>query len=131
MRQTPSGGIMGCRRPLGGKRGSARRRRTSISAEQNMALARRFMEARVKGDVDALEEMLPADFVSHTKLLPEEVQGREGVIWATAQVGGAIANGTVVVEAHVAHGDKVVTRFSVRSNHAGGGIMGRDPSGRQ
>ena len=30
-----------------------------MSAEQDMALARRFMEARVKGDVDALDEMLP------------------------------------------------------------------------
>jgi ketosteroid isomerase-like protein len=39
-----------------------------MSAEENnMALARRFMEARVKGDVDALDEMLPPDFVSHTK----------------------------------------------------------------
>jgi hypothetical protein len=51
-----------------------------MSAEQNMALARRFMEARVKGAVDALDEMLAFDFVSHTKLLPEE-PGREGVIW--------------------------------------------------
>src|SRR5829696_8458283 len=131
MRQTPSGGIMGCRRPLGGKRESARRRRTSISAEQNMALARRFMEARVKGDVDALEEMLPADFVSHTKLLPEEVQGREGVIWAAAQVAGAISNASVVVEDQVAQGDKVVTRFSVHSIHDRGEIMGLAPSGRQ
>jgi predicted ester cyclase len=131
MRQIPSGGIMGCRRPLGGKRESARRRRTSISAEQNMALARRFMEARVKGDVDALEEMLPADFVSHTKLLPEEVQGREGVIWAATQVAGAISNASVVVEDQVAQGDKVVTRFTVHSTHDRGEIMGLAPSGRQ
>jgi hypothetical protein len=32
-----------------------------MSAEQIMALARRFMEARVKGDVDALEAMLPPE----------------------------------------------------------------------
>ena len=42
-----------------------------MSAEENMALARRFMEARVNGDLDALDEMLPPNFVSHTKLLPE------------------------------------------------------------
>src|SRR5215213_11825117 len=131
MRQTPSGGIMGCRRPLGGKRESARRRRTSMSAEQNMALARRFMEARVKGDVDALEEMLPSDFISHTKLLPKEEPGREGVIWAAAQVAGAISNASVVVEDQVAQGDKVVTRFIVHSTHDRGEIMGLAPSGRQ
>jgi serine phosphatase RsbU (regulator of sigma subunit)/predicted ester cyclase len=102
-----------------------------MSTEQNMALARRFMEARVKGDVYALEEMLPPDFVSHTKLLPEEVQGRDGVIWAAAQVAGAISNASVVVEDQVAQGDKVVTRFTVHSTHDRGEIMGLAPSGRQ
>ncbi len=102
-----------------------------MSAEQNMALARRFMEARVKGDVDALEEMMTPDFVSHTKLLPEEVQSRQGVIWAAAQVAGAISNASVVVEDQVAQGDKVVTRFTVHSTHDRGEIMGLAPTGRQ
>src|SRR5215204_1935317 len=102
-----------------------------MSAEQNMVLARRFMEARVKGDVDALEEMLPPEFVSHTKLLPEEEPGREGVIWAAAQVAGAISNARVVVEDQVAGGEKVVTRFTVHSTHDRGEIMGLAPSGRQ
>jgi ketosteroid isomerase-like protein len=66
--------------------------------EQNIALARRFMQARVKGDVDALDEMLPPDFVSHTKLLPDEEPGREGVIWAAAQVAEAVSNASVLVE---------------------------------
>jgi serine phosphatase RsbU (regulator of sigma subunit)/predicted ester cyclase len=101
-----------------------------MSAEQNMALARRFMEARVKGDVDALEEMLPPDFVSHTKLLPEEEPGREGVIWAAAQVAGAISNASVHVEDQLAANDKVVTRFIVHSTHDRGEIMGLAPSGR-
>ena len=102
-----------------------------MSTEQNMALARRFMEARVRGEVDALEEMLPTDFVSHTKLLPEEEPGREGVIWAAAQVAGAISNASVVVEDQVAQGDKVVTRFTVHSTHDRGEIMGLAPSGRK
>jgi serine phosphatase RsbU (regulator of sigma subunit)/predicted ester cyclase len=102
-----------------------------MSAEENMALARRFMEARVKGDVDALEAMLPPDFVSHTKLLPEEEPGREGVIWAAAQVAGAISNASVLVEDQVAANDKVVTRFIVHSTHDRGEIMGLAPSGRE
>jgi predicted ester cyclase len=102
-----------------------------VSTEENMALARRFMEARVKGDVDALEEILPPDFISHTKLLPEEVQGRQGVIWAAAQVADAVSNASVVVEDQVAQGDKVVTRFTVHSTHDRGEIMGLAPSGRQ
>jgi serine phosphatase RsbU (regulator of sigma subunit)/predicted ester cyclase len=102
-----------------------------MSAEQNMALARRFMEARVKGDVDALDEMLPPDFVSHTKLLPEEEPGREGVIWAAAQVAEAVSNASVLVEDQVAANDKVVTRFIVHSTHDRGEIMGLAPSGRE
>src|SRR5215211_9513414 len=130
MRQTPSGDIRVCRRPVGGKRESARRR-TSMSAEENMALARRFMEARVKGDVDALDEMLPPDFVSHTKLLPEEEPGREGVIWAAAQVAEAVSNASIFVEDQVAADEKVVTRFIVHSTHDRGEIMGLAPSGRE
>jgi serine phosphatase RsbU (regulator of sigma subunit)/predicted ester cyclase len=102
-----------------------------MSAEKNMAVARRFMVARVKGDADALEEMLPPDFVSHTKLLPEEEPGREGVIWAAAQVAGAISNASVLVEDQVAANDKVVTRFTVHSTHDRGEIMGLAPSGRE
>ncbi len=89
------------------------------------------MEARVKGDVEALEAMLPPDFISHTKLLPEEEPGREGVIWAAAQVAGAISNASLLVEDQVAANDKVVTRFLVRSTHDRGEIMGLAPSGRQ
>jgi serine phosphatase RsbU (regulator of sigma subunit) len=102
-----------------------------MSAEENMALARRFMEARVKGDVDALEEMLPPDFLGHTRLLPEEEPGREGVIWAAAQVAEAVSNASVVVEEQVAANDKVVTRFTVHSTHDRGEIMGLAPSDRQ
>jgi len=59
------------------------------------------------------------------------VQGREGVIWAAAQVAGAISNASVVVEDQVAQGEKVVTRFTVHSTHDRGEIMGLAPSGRQ
>jgi ketosteroid isomerase-like protein len=56
-----------------------------VSVEENMALARRFLEARVKGDVDAVDEMLAPDFVSHTTQIPGQAPDREGQIWATAQ----------------------------------------------
>ena len=50
------------------------------SAEENMALARRFLEARIQGDQDAVDEMMTPDFVSHTKLFPGPEPGREGQI---------------------------------------------------
>ena len=38
----------------------------SDAEEKNKALVRRFFEARVKTDLDALDKMLAPDFVSHT-----------------------------------------------------------------
>jgi ketosteroid isomerase-like protein len=48
-----------------------------MSAEENMALARRFMEARIKGDLAAVDEMLAADFVNHNRLVPGQEPDRE------------------------------------------------------
>ena len=88
-----------------------------MSAEQNMALARRLMEARVKGDVDAVDEMLAPNFVSHARLLPDQAPDREGAKWAVAQLAAAFSEASVLVEDQVAQGDKVVTRFVVHSTH--------------
>jgi ketosteroid isomerase-like protein len=38
---------------------------TSMSAEQNKALVRRFFDAQTKGDLAAVEEMMTLDFVNH------------------------------------------------------------------
>jgi len=102
-----------------------------MSAEENMALARRFMAARVKGDLDAVDEMLPPNFVSHTELLPGQEPGREGVKWAAAQLTAAVSNASVLVEDQVAAGDKVVTRFITRATHDRGELMGLAPSGKE
>jgi hypothetical protein len=57
MRRNPPGGIIHGVNRL--DRRELARRRTFMSAEENMALARRFMEARVvKRDLDAVDEML-------------------------------------------------------------------------
>jgi serine phosphatase RsbU (regulator of sigma subunit)/predicted ester cyclase len=89
------------------------------------------MAARVKGDLDAVDEMLPPDFVSHTELLPGQQPGREGVKWAAAQLSAAVSNASLLVEDQVAAGDKVVTRFITRATHDRGELMGLAPSGRE
>jgi hypothetical protein len=49
-----------------------------MSAEENMTLARRFMEARVVNrDLAAVDEMLAPDFVNHNKLVPGQEPDRE------------------------------------------------------
>jgi ketosteroid isomerase-like protein len=101
-----------------------------MSAEENMALARRLMQARVGGDLDALDEMLAPDFVSHTKLVAGQPPGREGEKWAIAQLTAALSNVSVLVEDQIAAGDKVASRFVVHETHDRAELMGVAPSGK-
>jgi serine phosphatase RsbU (regulator of sigma subunit)/ketosteroid isomerase-like protein len=103
----------------------------SSAEEKNMALARCLMEARVKGDLDALDEMMSPDFVSHAKLLPDQQPDREGEKWLAVQLAAAFSNRRLLVEDQVAGGDKVVTRFIVHVTHDRGEFMGVAPSGRE
>ena len=102
-----------------------------MSAEENMALARRFIEARVKGDLDAVDEMMASDYVSHTKLLPGQQPGRESEKWALAQFSAAVTVTNFTIEDQIAQGDKVMSRFTVRATHDRGELMGVAPSGRE
>jgi predicted ester cyclase len=102
-----------------------------VSVGENMGLARRFMEARVKGNLQAVDELMAPDYVNHTSLLSVQEPDREGVKWATAQLSAAISNPSVHFEDQVAAGDKVVTRFVVHATHDRGELMGVVPTGRE
>jgi serine phosphatase RsbU (regulator of sigma subunit)/predicted ester cyclase len=103
----------------------------SSEEDKNKALARRFLEARVKGDLDAMEELMAPDFVNHTKLLPDEEPGREGFMQTIAQYTAAFSNSSVLFEDQVAAGDKVVTRCILHRTHDRGELMGVAPTGRE
>jgi predicted ester cyclase len=102
-----------------------------MSAEQNKALVRRFFEARVKTDLDAVDEMVAPDFVSHTKMVPGQQPGREGLKQVITKLSGAVSNRRFLVEEQVAEGDKVVTRFTIHVTHDRGELMGVAPTGRE
>jgi predicted ester cyclase len=101
------------------------------SEEENKALVRRFMEARVNGDLDAVDEMLAPDFVNHNKMLPGQESDREGYLQATAEYHAALSERRLIIEDQVAGGDKVVTRLIVRAIHDRGELMGVAPSGKE
>jgi serine phosphatase RsbU (regulator of sigma subunit)/predicted ester cyclase len=103
-----------------------------MSAEENMALARRFMEARVvKRDLDAVDEMLAPDFVNRNKLLPGQEPDREDYLRGIAAFHAALSPGRLIIEDQVAGGDKVVTRFIVHATHDRGELMGVAPTGKE
>jgi serine phosphatase RsbU (regulator of sigma subunit) len=98
------------------------------SAEENMALARRFLEARGKADLDAMEQIMAPDFVDHT-LAPGQQLDRESYKRSVAEYVSAFSNIRILIEDQVAGGGKVVTRFVGRSTHDRGELMGVAPTG--
>jgi predicted ester cyclase len=102
-----------------------------VSAEQNKALVRRFFEARVKTDLDAVDQMLAPDFVSHTKVLPSQQPDREGYKWSVAEFSAAFSDVRFIIEEQVAEGDKVVTRYTVHATHDRKELLGVAPTGRE
>jgi predicted ester cyclase len=102
-----------------------------VSVEENKALARHFMEALVTGDLEAMDEAMAADFVSHAGLFSDQEPDREDTMWAIAQVSAAVSNASVHFEDQVAGGDKVVTRCIARATHDRGELMGVAPSGKE
>jgi serine phosphatase RsbU (regulator of sigma subunit)/predicted ester cyclase len=107
------------------------RRRTPMSAEQNMALARRLMETRINGDLDTVDEMLAPDFVNHNRLVPGQESDREDYLRGISVYQAALSERRLIIEDQVAGGDKVVTRFVVHALHDRGEIMGVTPSGKE
>jgi serine phosphatase RsbU (regulator of sigma subunit)/predicted ester cyclase len=103
-----------------------------MSAEENMALVRRFMEARVvKRDLNAVDEMLAPDFINHNKLVPGQEPDREDYLQGIAAFHAALSPGRLIIEDQVAGGDKVVSRFIVHAMHDRGELMGVAPTGRE
>ena len=102
-----------------------------MSAEENMALAHRFMEVKVTGDLKAMDEMMTPDYVNHTKLVPGQQPGPEGEKRAIAQFSAAFSNSSVHFEDQVAAGDKVVSRCILHRTHDRGMFMGVSPTGRE
>jgi serine phosphatase RsbU (regulator of sigma subunit)/predicted ester cyclase len=102
-----------------------------MSAEQNMALARRFMEAKVTGDLRAMDEIMTPDYINHTKLVPGQQPGPEGEKRAIAQFSAAFSKSSVHFEDQVAAEDKVVSRCILQRTHDRGEFMGVAPTGRE
>ena len=99
-----------------------------VSEEENKALARHLMEAVWKqGALDVVDEMLTPDFVDHS-LLPGQASSREGYKHSAAEFYAAFSFADFTIEAQIAEGDKVVTKFSTRCIQRGE-FLGVPPSG--
>ena len=131
MRRAPSSGIMGVALALEKTRvGKEEEAAVSDAEEKNKALVRRFFDARVKTDLDALDKMLAPDFVSHTAA-PGQQLDRESYMRQAAESVSSFSDVRFVMEDQVAAGDKVVSRISGRGTHVRSELLGTTPTGRE
>lgn len=97
--------------------------------DDNKVLARRFLEAQAKGDIQTLDELMAPDFADRS-LLPGQKPGREDYKQSVADMLAVYANTGFTVEAQIAEDDHVVSRYTGSSIHRGK-FLGVDPTGRE
>ena len=103
--------------------------RKDAVSEENKALARRFLEAQARGDLETLDELMAEDFVDRS-LLPGQKPGREDYKRSLAEMLSVHPNTGFAVEDQIAEGDMVASRFSGTSVHRGK-YLGADPTGQE
>ena len=101
-----------------------------MSAEENKAIVRRFVEELDKGNLDVIDELLAPDFVDRS-LLPGQEPDRESFKRSVAEMQAPFSNTKRTIDDQVAEGDKVVTWYTVSSIHDRGPLMGVPPTGRR
>ena len=82
----------------------------------NKGVVGRFMEAWDKADLEALDEILAADFVNHSPSLPPD---REGMMQVAADEHIGFPNNVWTIEQIVAEGDLVAVHLHVEGVHEG------------
>src|SRR5215212_179571 len=108
--------------------GSVEEEDSSVTAEENKALVRRFVEAQVNAELDTLDELLASDFIDHS-LEPGQDAGREGYLRGVAEE--SFSNQRTIIEDQAADGDKVISRLTINRIHDRGEFLGVAPTGMQ
>jgi predicted ester cyclase len=104
---------------------------TSVSAEENKALARRWFEDLFNaGNLEVADEIIAPEHVNHDPTIPGIPSGPEGQKQIVNVYRGAFTNAHITVEEQLAEGDRVVTRWSGSGTHQGE-LMGVAPTGNQ
>src|SRR5215217_1217370 len=109
MRLTPPGGII-LMLLTPWETAVGKRRRTSMSVEENKALVRRFLEELVRGNLDVIDELLSPDFVDRS-LMPGQGSTREDFKRSVAEILEAFYHSSYTIEEQIAEGDTVVTKY--------------------
>ena len=98
-----------------------------MSAEENKALVRRFLEELIKGNLDVVDELLSPDFVDRS-LMPGQGPTREDFKRSVEKLLEAFTTTSYIIEEQVAEGDTVVTKYR-ETGISRGEIGGLPPTG--
>jgi steroid delta-isomerase-like uncharacterized protein len=82
--------------------------------EQNKALVMRYSEARSKGDIEAIKELVSSDYVWH---ISGGHLSLEESIESLKQQMAMLTDRTIIAQDVIVKGDKVVTRYIFRGTH--------------
>ena len=102
-----------------------------MSAEENKALVRRFLEQVDVGDIAVVDEFIAPNYNDHNPPpFPGLPPGREGARQAFVLALAAFSDFHHTIEDQIAEGDKVVTRISAYGTHTGE-LLGIPPTGKR
>lgn len=109
-----------------------------MSAEENKALVRRFIEEVQNGDGAAVVDQIVARDFSATPLWPNPrrpdalatAEGAEMVRAGAAMMRAALPDGRTTIEAMTAEGETVMVCTTTRGTHTGGAFFDIPPSGK-
>ena len=94
------------------------------NSDENKAAVRACFENASRGNFDALDEIVTADYVLH----PEEVRGADGLKQMVQGYRDAFSGLKVKIDQQFTDGDYVATRYTITGTHDGD-LMGAPPTG--
>ena len=100
-----------------------------MSTEENKSIVRRYQEAYNSNNLGILDEIMSADFASHS-LMPGLPPGLAGGNMAHQVTVAAMPDYHVNIEDLIAEGDRVVMRFTLIGTHTGSEFLSLPASGR-
>ena len=90
-----------------------------MSAENNKAIARRFIQVWGNGNLDVIEELAAPSLVVRYPTIPQVIQSSREFRHVLAGFRSAFPDSALQVEEEIAEGEKVAMRWSFSGTHKG------------
>jgi steroid delta-isomerase-like uncharacterized protein len=100
-----------------------------VSTDTNKDIVRRVGVEPWEGNPGVIDELVASDYVGHDPAQPD-MHGPEGVKEFVTTYLTAFPDGKITIDAQIAEGDLVATRWTGRGTH-NGDLMGIPPTGKQ